>query len=52
MQDKYKLTPRENIFLAKKILVVNIYSSAHLEGIDVTFSDTRTIIDGVTVPKF
>lgn len=51
MQDKYKLTPKENIFLAKKILVTSIYNSAHLEGINVTFPDTQTIIDGVTVPN-
>ncbi|MDR1622374.1 MAG: hypothetical protein LBS00_08375, partial [Synergistaceae bacterium] len=51
MQDKYKLTPKENIFLAKKILVVSIYNSARLEGINVTFPDTQTIIDGVTVPN-
>jgi Fic family protein len=49
MQNKYKLTPKENVFLAKKILVVSIYNSAHLEGINVTFPDTQTIIDGVTV---
>jgi hypothetical protein len=49
MRDKYTLTPKENIFLAKKILVVSIYNSAHLEGINVTFPDTQTIVDGVTV---
>jgi Fic family protein len=51
MQNKYRLTPKENIFLAKKILVVSIYNSAHLEGINVTFPDTQTIIDGATVPN-
>lgn len=49
MQDKYNLTLKENVFLAKKLLVNSIYYSARLEGCNVTFPDTQTILDGVSV---
>lgn len=51
MKDKYNLTQEQNIFLAKKILVSNIYNSAKLEGLNVTYPDTQTILDGVNVPN-
>lgn len=47
--DKFKLTKRQNIFLAKKLLVNNIYNSAKLEGLNVTFPETETILRGVNV---
>lgn len=47
--DKYHLTREENIFLAKKCLVGNIYNSAKLEGLNVTFPETKTILEGVNV---
>lgn len=34
--DKYNLTLDENIFLSKKMLVSSIYSSAKIEGLNVT----------------
>lgn len=37
------------MFLAKKLIVENIYNSAKLEGCNVTFPDTKTILDGVSV---
>jgi len=49
VKDKYELTPEQNIFLAKKTLVNNIYNSARLEGCNITFPDTQTILDGVSV---
>lgn len=49
MKDKYELTPEQNIFLAKKTLVNSIYNSARLEGCNITFPDTQTILDGVSV---
>ena len=49
MNDKYNLTSRENIFLAKKSLIGTIYNSAKLEGIKVTFPQTQTILDGRSV---
>lgn len=49
MQDKYNLTKQENIFLAKKMIVNNIYSNAKIEGCNVTFPETQTILDGINV---
>ena len=51
MQDKYNLTLEENVFLAKKMLVNNIYSNAKIEGCNVTFPETETILNGVNVPN-
>ena len=51
MQDKYHLTKKQNLFLAKKVLVSNIYNSARLEGINTTYPDTKTILEGVNVPS-
>ncbi|WP_010243705.1 Fic family protein [Acetivibrio cellulolyticus] len=48
-KDKYSLTKEQNIFLAKKLIAENIYHSARLEGCNVTFPDTKTILDGVSV---
>jgi len=49
MKDKFNLNLEENIFLAKKLLVQNIYSNARIEGCNVTFPQTQTILDGVNV---
>ena len=51
MQDKFNLTKEQNIFLAKKALVVSIYNIIRLEGINTTYSDTKTILEGVNVPN-
>ena len=51
MKDKYYLTKEQNLFLAKKVLVSNIYNSARLEGINTTYPDTKTILEGVNVPS-
>lgn len=51
MENKYNLTVEENIFLAKKLIVTNIYSNAKIEGCNVTFPETQTILDGVNVPN-
>ncbi len=50
MLDKYSLNREENIFLAKKELVTIIYNSAKLEGINTTYFDIKTILDGLNVP--
>lgn len=50
MEDKYHLTLEENIFLAKRLIVDNIYSNARIEGCNVTFPQTQTILQGVNVP--
>lgn len=51
MENKYNLTLEQNIFLAKKNLVNNIYSNARMEGLNVTFPQTKTILDGINVPE-
>ena len=45
MQDKYHMTKEDNIFFAKRKLIDNIYKSANLEGIAVTFADTVDFIN-------
>jgi len=51
MNNKYNLTLEQNVFLAKKVLVASIYSSAKLEGLNITFPETQTILDGVNIPN-
>ena len=49
MENKYNLTKEQNIFLAKRNIVDNIYANARMEGINVTFPQTKTILEGVNV---
>ena len=51
MKDKYNLTLEENTFLAKKMLLSNIYSNAKIEGCNVTLEQTENILNGVNVPN-
>ena len=51
MENKYNLTLEQSIFLAKRNLVDNIYSNARMEGLNVTLSQTKTILDGINVPE-
>ena len=51
MENKYNMTLEQNIFLAKRNLVDNIYANARMEGINITFPQTKTILDGVNVPN-
>ena len=51
MENKYQMTLEQNIFLAKRNLVDNVYANARMEGINVTFPQTKTILDGVNVPS-
>lgn len=44
-----KLTREENIFLAKKYFVELVYNAAYIEGCNVTFPETQTIIDGAII---
>ena len=45
MNNKYKMTKEDNIFFAKRKLIDNIYKSANLEGIAVTFADIYSFIN-------
>lgn len=47
MERKYVMTKEDNIFFAKRKLVDNIYKSANLEGIAVTFADTYSFMNNV-----
>ncbi len=52
MQDLYKLTKEQNIFIAKRNIVDYIWKSANLEGITVTYPDTQVIFDGYSVQGY
>lgn len=47
--DKYKLTPDQSIFLAKKKYDENVYCGMRMENRAVTFPQTQTILNGVNV---
>lgn len=47
MNNKFNMSKEDNIFFAKRKLVDNIYKSANLEGIAVTFADTYSFINNV-----
>ena len=51
MKNKFEMTREQNIFLAKRNLVDNIYSNAKMEGLNITFPETKTILEGVHVPE-
>lgn len=51
MKNKFNLTQEQNIFLAKKKLVENIYSGAKVEGLSVTYPETQAIVDGINVAR-
>lgn len=51
MIDKYNMTLEQNLFLAKRNLVDNVYSNARMEGINITFPQTKTILEGINVPN-
>ena len=44
--DKYDLTREQNIFLAKKTIVENIYNAIKLEGCNSTYFETEQILHG------
>lgn len=48
-EKKYGMTREENVFWAKRNLVDYIWKSANLEGIAVTFPETQTIYEGISV---
>lgn len=47
MESKFNMTKEENIFFAKRKIIDNIYKSANLEGIAVTFADTVDFYNNV-----
>ena len=51
MKNRYNLTLEQNIFLAKRNIIDNIYANARMEGLNITFPQTKTILEGVNVPN-
>ena len=51
MNNKYNMTLEQNIFLAKRNLVDNIYSNVRMEGLNITFLQTKAILEGVNVSE-
>lgn len=47
MQNKYNMSIEDNIFFAKRKIIDNIYKSANLEGIGVTFADAYAFFNNV-----
>lgn len=50
-EDKFKLTPEQSLFLAKKKWDENVYCGMRMENRAVTFPQTQTILNGVNVPS-
>lgn len=51
MNDKFHLTKKDNLFHTYQNLSFIIYNSAKLEGINTTYPDTKTILEGINVPS-
>lgn len=51
MKSKYNMTKEDNIFFAKRKLIDNLYKSANLEGIAVTFADIVDFVNNVNNGK-
>ena len=51
MEDKYNMTIEQNIFLAKRNIVDSIWKSSHIEGIDITYPETKRLYDGGNVAR-
>ena len=49
--NKYRMTREDNILYAKRNIIDSIWKEANIEGIAVTFPETRAIFEGRTVPK-
>jgi len=50
-KNKYNMSLEENIMWAKRNIVDYIYKSANLEGITVTYPETASLYDGMTISR-
>ena len=50
-QNKYSMTPEQSLFLAKKRWDENVYCGMRMENRNITFPQTKTILQGVNVPS-
>ena len=48
--DRYSLSRAQSVFLAKRLWDENVYCGMRMENRNVTFPQTRTIIEGINVP--
>ena len=48
--DKFHMTPEQSLFLAKKKWDENVYCGMRMEARNITFPQTKTILQGVNVP--
>lgn len=51
MRDKFAMSQKDNIEIAKRTLIDSIYKSANLEGIGITYAQTTDIVNNVNVPS-
>ena len=51
MNDKFNMTQEQNIFLSKRNIVDSIWRSSHIEGIDVTYSETQKLYNGGNIAR-
>ena len=49
--DKFQMTPEQSLFLAKKKWDENVYCGMRMENRNITFPQTKTILQGVNVPN-
>lgn len=49
--DKFHMTPEQSLFLAKKKWDENVYCGMRMESRNITFPQTKTILQGINVPN-
>ena len=49
--DKFHMSPEQSLFLAKKKWDENVYCGMRMEARNITFPQTKTILQGVNVPN-
>lgn len=49
--DKFNMIKESNIFLAKRNIIDLIWKSCHIEGINITFSETQRIYNGGNIAR-
>lgn len=49
--DRFHMTPKQSLFLAKKKWDENVYCGMRMENRNITFPQTKTILQGVNVPS-
>lgn len=50
-EDRFRMTPEQSLFLAKKKWDENVYCGMRMENRNITFPQTKTILQGVNVPS-